>query len=165
MAESRQTDNDVQACIFILALQNHIKNNIVFWVWPDFERPIFRLKGSSSWAAKDSFAATANLWMITSLWGSMKSNTNLVPFMSGKCKRIARHLLFLLWFSWRCKFAEVFAKSTTSKENKANNDLFTFWIRSLFTSAKLHDKLLWLIGGVVCVYTSQLNGTARILAK
>ena len=80
--------------------------------------------------------------------------------MSGKCKRIARHLLFLLWFSWRCKFAEVFAKSTTSKENKANNDLFTFWIRGLFTSAKLHDKLLWLIGGVVCVYTSQLNGTA-----
>ena len=83
----------------------------------------------------------------------------LVPFMSGKCKRIPRHLFFLLWFSWRCKFAEVFAKSTTSKENKANNDLFTFWIRGLFTSAKLHDKLLWLIGGVVCVYTSQLNGT------
>ena len=81
--------------------------------------------------------------------------------MSGKCKRIARHLLFLLWFSWRCKFAEVSAKSTTSKENKANNDLFTFWIRGLFTSAKLHDKLLWLIGGVVCVYTSQLNSTGK----
>ena len=85
----------------------------------------------------------------------------LVPFMSGKCKRIARHLLVLLWFSWRCKFAEVFTKSTTSKENKANNDLFTFWIRGLFTSAKLHDKLLWHIGGVECVYTSQLNGTGH----
>ena len=83
----------------------------------------------------------------------------------GKCKRIARHLLFLLWFSWRCKFAEVFAKSTTSKENKANNDLFTFWIRGLFTSAKLHDKLLWLIGGVVCVYTSQLNGTGFVYRR
>ena len=28
----------------------------------------------------------------------------------------------------------------------------------------LHDKLLWPIGGVVCVYTSQLNGTVLNMA-
>jgi len=38
-----------------------------------------------------------------------------VLFISGKCKHIPRHLLFLLWFSWRFEFAEVFAKPTIQK--------------------------------------------------
>ena len=57
---------------------------------------------------------------------------------------------------WICRSIR---KAHYSKGNKAKVDLFTFWIRGLFTSAKLHDKLLWHIGGVECVYTSQLNGT------
>ena len=57
---------------------------------------------------------------------------------------------------WICRSIR---KAHYSKRNNAKVHLFTFWIRGLFTSAKLHDKLLWHIGGVECVYTSQLNGT------
>ena len=70
-----------------------------------------------------------------------------VLFISGKCKRFPRHLLFLLWFSWRFKIAEV-------NGNRAEQG-------SIYFCKHLHDKLLWPIGGVVCVYTSQLNGTAQ----
>ena len=68
-----------------------------------------------------------------------------VLFISGKCKRFPRHLLFLLWFSWRFKIAEV-------NGNRAEQG-------SIYFCKHLHDKLLWPIGGVECVYTSQLNGT------
>ena len=71
-----------------------------------------------------------------------------VLFISGKCKRFPRHLLFLLWFSWRFKIAEV-------NGNRAEQG-------SIYFCKQLHDKLLWPIGGVVWVYTSQLNGTDRI---
>ena len=68
-----------------------------------------------------------------------------VLFISGKCKRFPRHLLFLLWFSWRFKIAE-------ENGNRAEQG-------SIYFCKHLHDKLLWPIGGVECVYTSQLNGT------
>ena len=69
----------------------------------------------------------------------------LVLFISVKCKRFPRHLLFLLWFSWRFKIAEV-------NGNRAEQG-------SIYFCKHLHDKLLWPIGGVECIYTSQLNGT------
>ena len=68
-------------------------------------------------------------------------------FISGKCKRFPRHLLFLLWFSWRFKIAEV-------NGNRAEQG-------SIYFCKHLHDKLLWPIGGVECIYTSQLNSTGQ----
>ena len=76
------------------------------------------------------------------------SRISAVLFISAKCKRFPRHLLFLLWFSWRFKIAEV-------NGNRAEQG-------SIYFCKHLHDKLLWPIGGVVCVYTSQLNGTGHV---
>ena len=48
--------------------------------------------------------------------------------LSGKCKRLPRHLLFLLWFSWGFKIAEV-------NGNRAKQG-------SIYFYKHLHDKPL-----------------------
>ena len=95
------------------------------------------------------------IWTITSffkLFGFSMKSSHIHPNMATFC--FCYVMVFMQADSWQFMGVWNCRSKWKTHGNRAKQG-------SIYFCKHLHDKTLWPIGGVVCVYTSQLNGTGQ----